>query len=239
MRSIVAVLLILIAPAAARAEDLQSFLDAATGAVLPRATVRADGELVTTSPDGSTRDRLAIVQRPNGDVYYELHASGVRALLLADGTARVVPGPGKRSTAFPLDAPLGTSELTAEDLRPFRAAHYSAPQIADRSADDVTVLLTPEQSQYALQVITFDRAKKVPLVTKCYKDTINNLVKMRRDSGLTALAGTWLPGSITMENFPMRVVTTATLAWRESPEVPALFDPAALDRPSPLTWPTP
>ena len=81
-------------------------------------------------------------------------------------------------------------------------------------------------------MITFDTDKKVPLLVKNYKDTISNLVKMRRSRGFTAAAGTWLPGEIGMENFPMRTTSTLTLRWQPTEDVPALFDPAALDKPS-------
>jgi hypothetical protein len=237
MRTPVAIALLLAATTAV-AEDLPTFLAAATAAARPNAPVRADGELVTASPDGSAHDQIAVVRRPNGDTYLELRNSGVRALLLADGhTALLVPGAGQATEAFALDASFGNSEFTREDLRSFNAADYRSPTIVDRGADDMTVSLTPQQSQYVLQVITFDREKKVPLVVKDYKDAISNLVKMRRNRALRTAGGTWLPGEMTMENFPMRTTSTVTLRWQPTADAPALFDPAALAKPSTLTWP--
>ena len=52
-------LCVVAAPAAA--EDLPTFLKAATASARPDAPVRADGTLVTTSPDGSRSDQIAIV----------------------------------------------------------------------------------------------------------------------------------------------------------------------------------
>jgi hypothetical protein len=230
--------LLLIAAPAAIAEDLSAFLTAATAAARPTAPVRGDGELVTTSPDGSTHDQIATVRRPNGDVYIELRNAGIRALLSGDGkTALLVPGTGKRSGPFALDAALGDSEFTREDLRPFSAAAARSPTIVDRGSEDVTVSLTPEASQYLLQVITFDNAKKVVLVVKNYKDKISNLVKMRRERGFTSVGGAWLPAEISMEDFPLRATSTMTLRWQAIDDQPALFDPAALGKPSTLTWP--
>ena len=60
---------------------------------------------------------------------------------------------------------------------------------------------------------------------------------MRRAHGFTSASGTWLPGEIIMENFPMRATSTMTLQWKPTDDVPALFDPAALAKPSTLTWP--
>lgn len=229
--------LLILRATTALAEDLPAFLAAASTAARPTAPLRADGELVTTSPDGSVRDQIAMVRGPNGDVYVELRHSGVRALLPGNGSkALLVPSTGKSSQAFAPDASLGDSEFTGEDLRLFRADAYRSPTIVDRGADDVTVSLTPEASQYVLQVITFDRATKAALVVKNYKDKISNLVKMRRDRGLTAMSGTWLPAEISMEDFPMRTTSTMTLRWQPIDDAAALFDPAALSKPSTLTW---
>jgi hypothetical protein len=237
MRTFVA-LAVLLAATIVVAEDLPAFLTAATAATHVGTAVRGDGELVTTSPDGSVRDQLAVLRQPNGDLYLELRRSGVRALLPAGGRgARLVPGAGKSSQPFAADASFGGSEFTREDLQSFNAADYRSPTIVDRGAEDITLSLTPLQSQYVLQVITFEREKKVPLVIKDYKDAISNLVKMRRDRGLGAVGGTWLPGEVSMENFPMRTTSTLTLRWRTTDDAAALFDPAALDKPSTLTWP--
>ena len=230
--------LLVIAATVAVAEDLPTFLAAATAAARPSAPLRADGELVTTSPDGSVRDQIAMLRRPNGDVYVELRHSGVRALLPGNGgRALLVPSTDKSSEVFAPDASLGDSEFSGEDLRLFRADAYRSPTIVDRGADDVTVSLTPEASPYVLQVITFDNATKAALVVKNYKDKISNLVKMRRDRALTPLSGTWLPAEISMEDFPLRTTSTMTLRWQPIEDVPALFDPAALSKPSTLTWP--
>ena len=236
MRSFVTALA-LFAATAVGAEDLITFLNAATAATRSNVPVRAQGVLVTTSPEGTVRDQLALVRRPNGDMYLELHNSGVRALVLADGKALIVAKKGGSPETFALDAALGGSEFTREDLRPFNAELYRSPAIADSSSEDVTVSLTPAQSQYALQVLTFDRQKKVPVVVKNYKDTANNLVKMRRNAGWVSVGGVWLPTDISMENFPMHVTSTATLHWQPTEDTPALFDPAALGKPSTLAWP--
>lgn len=240
MRTIVATLAALaVAAAAPAAEDLPTFLKAAS-AVRPETPVRADGTLASTSPDGTTKDPIAIVYRPNGDLYLELKTSGARALLLANGsTALLVPGKGDSSETFALDAALAASEFTREDLRLFRLDDYRSPTIVDRREGEVTVSLTPNPpSQYALQVVTFDTSTKVPLLVKDYKETISNLVKMRRSKSFATVAGMALPGEIVMENFPLRATSTMTLRWQPTTDVPALFDPASLSKPSTLTWPS-
>lgn len=237
MKSVAAVLIASAVAAPCAAEDLAAFLAAATAAARPQSVVRADGELVTTSPDGSARDRIAILRRRNGDLYIELHDARLRALLLADGSAFVVPKAGAARTPFALDAALDASELTREDLQPFAAARFGSPTIVDRNPSEVTISLTPQPSQYTLQVITFDSAKHVPVKVMAYKDTLSNLLRMRRERGLVEVGGTWLPAEISVENFPLRTTTTLALQWKAVEHQPALFDPAALDTPSALTWP--
>lgn len=239
MRTIVVTLAVLATAASApAAEDLPTFLKAATAAARPSAPVRADGTLVTTSPDGTVKDHIAIIYRPNGDAYLELKDAGTRALLLGDGSAALlVPQKGKSSQTFALDGVLDNSEFTREDLRAVNVEQYKSPTIVDQRDGEITVSVTPNPSQYTLQVITFDTDKKVPLLVKNYKDTISNLVKMRRSRGFTSAAGTWLPGEIVMENFPLRVTSTLTLQWKPTDDVPVLFDPAAMAKPSTLTWP--
>jgi hypothetical protein len=238
MRATVIASLLLAGAAPALAEDLPTFLKAASAAARPTAPLRADGTLVTTSPEGTVRDQIAIVQRPNGDLYLELRAAGARALIPAGADkALLVAGRGKRSEAFAADASLGGSEFTREDLQPFDISHYRSPTIVDRRDGEITVSLTPDHSQYSLQVITFDTERKVPLLAKNYKETISNLVKMRRARNFASAAGTWVPSEIAMENFPLRSVSTVTLSWKPTEDLPALFDPAGLDKPSTLVWP--
>jgi hypothetical protein len=233
----VALVVSLAASPVVAAEDLPTFLKGATAAARPNVPLRADGELLTTSPDGTTRDQLAMLRRPNGDVYIELRTAGIRALLLGNGKAFLVPGAGKSATDFALDASLGNSEFTREDLRPFAADSYRSPTIVDRNGDELSVSLTPHPSQYALEVITFNGSRHVPVVVKNYKDTVSNLIKMSRSTGLTSIGGTWMPSEIAMENFPLHATSTAKLRWQTTEDVPALFDPAALSKPSTLQWP--
>jgi len=222
----------------ARADDLVAFLAAAGDAARPSAPIRADGELVTTSPEATTRQQIAIVQRPSGDLYLELRPSGARALLPASGAAVLSPAAGTAAARFALDAPVAASEFSGEDLLPFSPARFGSPTIVDRNGGEVTVSLDPlEPSQYSLEVITFDRERRAPVRVMVYKETLNNLLKMRRDTDLVQVGGRWRPTTVTIENFPLRSSSTLSLRWSETPDQPALFDPKTWSQPSPLTFP--
>jgi hypothetical protein len=218
----------------ARGEDLAALLAGATAAARPRVTVRGEGALVTTSPEGTTQARVAVLQRPGGDVYLEVQPPGARALLLADGTAWLSAAPGKAAAAFAREAPLAGSEFSREDLQPFDAARYGSPTIVDRSPAETTVQLDPHASQYTLVVVTFDRAKQVPVKVMSYKDTLSNLLRMRRERGHEQVGGRWLPSEIAIENFPMKVISTLTLKWTTADDQPARFDAKSFATAPPL-----
>jgi len=99
LSSVVALVLAIIA-GPARGEDLAALLAGATAAAHPSATVRGEGELVTTSPDGSVRARVAVLQRANGDVYVEVQPPGARALIPVGGNALLSEKPGARPTSM-------------------------------------------------------------------------------------------------------------------------------------------
>jgi hypothetical protein len=226
-------LLVALAARTAHGEDLAALLAAATSAARPTATVRGDGEMVTTSPDGSTRQRVAVLQRANGDLAIAVQPGDVRALLPAAGPA-LIAADGGDAEPFAADAPLAGSELTREDLQPFDAARFGSPTIVDRGSAGTTVQLDPKDSQYTLMVITFAPTTHAPVKVMAYKDTLSNLLRMRRERGHVEVAGRWLPTEVISENFPLKVTTTLTLQWKPAPEQPQWFDAKAFTTASPL-----
>jgi len=89
-----------------------------------------------------------------------------------------------------------------------------------------------------LLVHTIDRERDVILQTKYYRDSISNLVKIRRDDEFAQVGGRWRPATIAVQSFREPTSTRLSLAWREAPDAPAaLFTPAGLRAPSPLRWP--
>jgi hypothetical protein len=218
--------------------SLDEFLrncEAATHVTVP---LRGDGQLEVTTPNGTTRTTVVVIARPPNDLYIELRKPGFKALLLSKGQAYRVTAGAPKAEAFAADAPLGTSDFSREDLQPFQLSRYKGWRISDESADEVTVMLFPVTSPYSLEVITFDRGKLVPLKTLYYRETLNNLVKMRRDSNFVSLGGRWLPATIAMETFALHTRSTLTVQWTQSVDVPAaLFDPLRLPGVSAATSP--
>ena len=242
MRStVIAIGLLVLACHAAPAsvDDLDNFLRSVEQAAQVTTPLRGDGQFQVTSPQATHDDQVALILRPPADTYIELHQAGLKAIVMDQtGEASLFkPGDGK-AEAFPLDANFAGSDFNREDLLPFRVSSYKEPRISDESGDGVTVTLFPTTPPYSLIVITFDRDKKVPRKTLYYRDTLNNLVKMRRDDDYVLVGRKWMPTTMSMETFKLRTRTTFTLRWSQDANVPPeLFDPVFLLRPSGISWP--
>ena len=240
--TMIAILLVVLTSGAVRAdmESLQQFLHSAEETAQLTAALRGDGTFDVMSGSGKRSDQVVMLVRPVTDTYIELRQEGTKALLPGSGDQayRFTKGASK-AEPLPPEATFADSDFTREDLEPFRTARYKDARISDETGAEVTVTLFPGTSQYSLVVITFDREKKVPVKTLYYRDTLNNVVKIRRDEGHVLVGRKWMPTSITMESFKLRTQTTFKLSWSQSPTFPPeLFDPVFLPRPSGIVWPT-
>jgi hypothetical protein len=226
-------------PVAAAFVDLSVFLPEVEQATKPNVMLRADGTITTTTPEKSTTDQIILLHRDSNDVYLELRQAKYKVLLLKGGAEALRHADGAKEAArCALETPVGGTEITCEDLQPFGVERYHTPRIVDQSGRQVQIALFPKESQYSLVVITFDREKKVPLKTMYYQETLNNLIKMRRDSDHVLVGQRWVPTRITMERFALRTTTTLDLTWMQNPNAPPeIFDGAFLSRPSNLKWP--
>jgi hypothetical protein len=236
-----AILLLVLTSVAVRAdmESLQQFLRSAEETAQLTAALRGDGTFDVNSGSGKRSDQVVMLIRPVADTYIELRQEGTKALLPGNAEqAYRLPKGASKAEPFPPEAPFADSDFTREDLEPFRTARYQDARISDETGAEVTVTLFPGTSQYSLVVITFDREKKVPVKTLYYRDTLNNLVKIRRDEGHVLVGRKWMPTTITMESFKLRTKTAFKLGWSQSPTFPPeLFDPLFLPRPSGILWP--
>ena len=220
-----------VACAPVRAQMLDELLPAvAVQARAPR-PLRAD---VRIDRDGVAAGDAILLAR-GGRLYVETRA-GTRALL-SPGKAVVLRG-GHIVRAAP-DAALDGTDVLLEDLEPFGVRSLSTPQVSDETPERLVVTAAPvPPSAYVLLVHTIDRERKVIVQTKYYRESISNLVKIRRDDDFAEVGGRWRPAVIAVQSFREPTTTRLALAWHEAPDAPAvLFTPAGLRAPSPLRWP--
>ena len=214
-----------------RAETLAELLSAvAVQASAPR-PLRAD---VRIERDGS----------PAGDAIFLAHGvrlyvetrAGMRALL-SPGKAVVLRG--NRVVRAAPDAVIAGTDVLLQDLEPFGERSLSTPQVSDETPDRLVVMGAPAPpSPYVLLVHVIDREQHVIVQTKYYRDSVSNLVKIRRDDEFSQVGGRWRPATIAVQSLHDSTTTRLSLAWHEAPDAPAaLFTPAGLRAPSPLRWP--
>lgn len=216
----------------ARGADVRDVLRAVASNARAPQPLRADGQITR---DGAAP--VAIVLLARGDRVYLETSTGTRALIRPGrAVVRAAAGPVRAEP----DAPLPDTDLLLLDLAPATAGDLAIPQVSDDGPAGVVVTGAPARpSAYVLLVETIDPEHRWVVRTKYYRDTVTNMVKMRRDTGLVEVAGRWRPGRIAVERFRPPSETTITLAWRDAPDAPpAVFTLAGLRAPSPLTLAT-
>ncbi len=224
-------------PAAASVSDLAAFLERAErmaefpGAVRADITIKRDGEVVDTA--------VLIIDPKSKREFLALRKAGWRALVpLAWGRGKAIAKQGAPARILGVDDPLPGSDLRPMEFFPFWRTDYSTAFISDSNRLEKTITLyAPANTPYVLFVITFDKEKLVPLVTKYYRENMNNLVRLRRDSNFVMVGSRPRPQRIDITNFADHTETELELRWSVLDQVPSgLMDEARFDKIA-LEWP--
>jgi hypothetical protein len=224
-----------------QAADLGTFLAEVERACRFDAPAGADVRIRVKEQGGSKRSYEGTVVAAGDNLYLELREPSLR--VLARGTDSQVllttsgSGGGPRQVSG--DDPIGSTTLVPNDFRPFRAAVQRNPQITSETKREMLVTGAPAgASPYVLLVYLLDRERRVPTRVQYYQGTINNLVRIRRDTELVQVAGKWRPGRSEIEDYRSGAVATIAFRWTAAPPVPPdLFNPATLGTRPPLGSP--
>jgi hypothetical protein len=206
--------------------DMTTLADAQTKLAAP---LRGEGDLAIDGVEGKKQEKIVVVERQGTagpDVYVELQTAKQKYLLLGSGETYAAKD-GKAAKAA-LDSTIDGTSFTVEDLFPFWSKRCATMRVADTQSNQLTLTCEPAKgrSQYPLVVYKFDREKAVPVQVLYYKDTMSNLVKMRRNSDLTKVGDRWRPATVTMQDFKVQARDELTLKWSAPASVNAdLFDP--------------
>ena len=228
--SLLYLLLVASAPSA-QAVSVRELLPAVAAESSAPDMLRAD---VHIERDGTAAGDAVLLAR--GQRLYLETRSGTRALL---SPGKVVILRNGRLVRAPVGTTLPGTDILLEDLKPFGVGRMPVAQVSDENPVGVVVTGAPAPpSAYALLVITIDPERNVIAQTKYYRDSISNLVKIRKDDDFTQVGGRWRPATIGFEGLRPPSTTRLGLTWREAPDAPAaLLTPAGLRAPSPLAWP--
>jgi len=224
-----AVLLITLLVSVAAHSDCALAVSGDLGAFLARAQrmsaltkpVRAD--VTITRADNSTDQAVLIIDpEPPGRQYLSVASSGWRSLMpLTWKPGRVVRRTSAKPEALGADDPIaGTDFRPMEFFAPW-AQDLDTAFISDESRLEKTVTLyAAADTPYSLYVVTFDKAKIVPLTTKYYRGDFTTLVRLRENSDYTMVGSRPLPQTITIHDYTENSKTSLALKWSVLEHVP-------------------
>ncbi len=225
-------------PAPASSE-LEAFLERTVRMAAHNRPVRADLEIV--KGDGSKESALLIVDPERGRQLFATRGSGWRSLLpLSWGEGqRANPSPAGPSS-LGTDDPLAGTDLRGMEIFPFWKTDYRTAFISDDNRTEKTITVyMPEANPYTLLVLTFDRARMVPTMVKYYKDTMSNLVRLRRDSDFVMVGSRLRPRNVEIRDFSTATSTRLELSWSVLASVPDGLMSEEAFATADLNWPEP
>ena len=208
--------LTLVSGAAAEPEpdNLQTFLEHAEKMATSNEKVKAD--ITIKEADGTTRTAVLVVDPSSGGTLtFTEQATGrksVTPLSWKDGT--VVEKTGAAEHKLGADDPLAGSDLRGLDFFPFWKTDYSGAQTSDENTLERTVSLYAAKGRpYTLYVISFDKTKLVPRMIKYYKDSFNNLVRIRTDKDFVMVGSRPRPTQMLVRDFATGSIRTYEFKW--------------------------
>ena len=219
--------------------ELEAFLERTVRMAVHNRPVRADINIVRG--DGGKEQAVLVVDPERGHQFFAARGSGWRSLLPLDwGKGRAIRSAGARPAELGTDEPLAATDLRGMEVFPFWRTDYRMAFISDDNRNEKTVTLyMPDTIPYTLLVITFDRAKMIPTMVKYYKDTMNNLVRLRRDSDFVMVGSRPRPGKVKIRDFSTNSSTTLELSWSVLATVPVQLMEAGTFAKASLDWPEP
>jgi hypothetical protein len=202
-------------PRPAHAGDLAAFLERAEKMSTVNEKVEAD--VTIKEADGSEKKgHLVIDPAGGGTATFEEAGTGFKSetpLAWKDGKA--VAKTGAASARISVDDPLAGSDLRGIDFFPFWKTDYGKAFTSDENTMEQTVSLFADPGRpYSLYVITFDKTKLMPRMIKFYKDTFNNLVRIRTDKDWVMVGSRPRPTQILVRDFAANTTRTYTFDWK-------------------------
>jgi hypothetical protein len=207
--------------------DLTAFLQRAEKMASFHRPMRADVRI--TRIGDSAKSAVVIVAPDRKAAFVASREDGFRALVpLGWKNGRAIAKTGTGAIDQPADALLDGLGFRAIDWFPPWAHDYTTAFISDETAHEKTVTIYGADSiPYTLFVVTFDKERMVANYTKYYRETFNNLVRLRRDEDYAMVGARPRPRKVTITDYVDDSTYVYEIEWSELAEVPAsLFDVA-------------
>jgi hypothetical protein len=199
----------------AHAGDLAAFL--ARAEKMGTANEKVEADVTIKEADGSEKKaRLTIDPAGGGTAILERADTGWKSetpLAWKDGKATA--SAGASSSKISVDDTLAGSDLRGIDFFPFWKTDYTKAFTSDENTMEQTISLYADTGRpYSLYVITFDKTKLMPRMIKYYKDTFNNLVRIRTDKDWVMVGSRPRPKEILIKDFAGNTLRTYSFDWR-------------------------
>jgi hypothetical protein len=202
-------------PGPAHAGDLAAFLERSERMATVNEKVEAD--VTIREADGSERKAHVTID-PSGDgkAVFEAPDIGWKSetpLAWKDGKA--VMKTGAAETKIGIDEPLAGTDLRGIDFFPFWKTDYGKAFTSDENTLEQTISLFADTGRpYVLYVITFDKTKMMPRMVKYYRETFNNLVRIRTDKDWVMVGSRPRPSAILIKDFSGNTLRTYAFEWK-------------------------
>jgi len=224
-------------PADAGPSDLASFLERAERMFAHNRPVRAD--ITIHRNDGSNDSAVLIIDPETNRQFFALKSTGWRALSPLNWTpGKAIEKAGASPVDHGADELLAGTDLRAMEFFVFWKTDYSKAFISDDSRLEKTISLYADDTlPYRLFVVTLDKTRMIPVLTKYYKDSLRNLVRIRRDSDHVMVGSRPRPQKIVITDYSENRESTFELSWHALESLPeglmtdTAFNKAAIDWP--------
>jgi len=213
--------------AAETISDLTAFIQRAEKMAHLNRPLRADVHI--TRPDGTSDSAIMFADPTKNKLFVASRSDGFRAIQPLNWTAgKCVSTSAPKPISHGADDELGALGLRAMEFFPAWATDYSTAFISDESTMEKTITIYgKDRSPYALFVVTFDKERLVPLITKYYKERFNNLVRLRKDSDHVLIGARPRPRKVSVTDYVENRTTEYAIDWIEVEAVPTdLLDDA-------------
>lgn len=203
--------------APAHAGDLAAFLERAER--MSTLSEKVEAEVTIEEADGTRRKVHLVIDPEAGEAILEQPQTGWKSQTpLAWKAGTVVVEAGAAPTPVGADDTLAQSDLRGIDFFPFWKTDYAKALTSDENPHERTVSLYADPGRpYVLYVITFDKARLVPKMIKYYRDSFNNLVRIRTAQDWVMVGSRPRPTDMLIKDFQGNTVRRYRFDWKLAP----------------------
>lgn len=198
--------------AGASISDLIAFLERAERMATPQRAVKAS---VTLTEGEGTQSFVLIIDPASSSQLFWDGNSGFRAVTPLDwGKGKKIASAGAKVEPIEIDSRLANSDFRGLDFFPFWKAEYGQAFISDENRLEKSVsIYGRKDGPYKLFLIAFDKAKMVPRSIKYFRESFNDLERVRVDSDHVMVGTRPRPTKIRFQDFSQNSQRAYELQW--------------------------